>query len=288
MRQWIDQWSSFLIGFLFLLTLCVCCKSSKGPDPEKPIHKADVYPAWSLDGSKIAYLSAFDSTGAIALGLYLTDSLGLFKVPAGAPGGIVRWLPGDSELIVLTYGFQFVKFNLHSKIAVDLGFSAEVGIFDISNDSKYIYFSSQKTDSIWSSSIHRYSLDSGTSIPIISGEQPAISKDGTKLAFHRGGLYLLNLEDTTLIQLATKGTYPAWTPNGQYVFYNDGRGRIYRSDMKGSSIFIADGSEIMSVSPDGTRLLFSGPSPDGWIRIWQCDINGENMKQVTHHPAPPP
>lgn len=274
------------MGIASLSILIMGCKDKiLLDDPDNVPKLTDSNPVWSFDGSRIAYFSLYDSNNSPSPGIYITDSTASFKTKVGISGYVSKWLPGDSELIVNDGhfgGFHFFKINLNTVTVTDLGFSAEVGVFDVSRDGEYLYYSSQKTDSIWSSAIHRYSLDSGTTVPIISGENPAISYDESKLAFHRGALYVFDLNDSTLIQLAPKGTYPVWTPDGQHIFYNDGFGNVYRVDMSGNRIFIVKASEVMSVSPNGTRLIFSRSAADRYMRIWMCNIDGSDLVQITH------
>jgi hypothetical protein len=94
------------------------------------------------------------------------------------------------------------------------------------------------------------------------GRDPALSPDGTKLAFSRGGaLYVANADGSSERELVSSGVEPSWSPDGRIVYANP------LGSTAGLAIVNADGTRNRALvdchcgnpawSPDGTSIAFT-------------------------------
>ena len=112
---------------------------------------------------------------------------------------------------------------------------------------------------------------------------PRLSPDGKRLALavyrDKGwSIWVRDLAKGTMSQLTFDGSasYPAWTPDGRYLFYSAADG-IYLIRADGAStprriLEIAGYPE--SVSPDGRRLAYYVPTESKERDIWIAPLEG--------------
>jgi Tol biopolymer transport system component len=110
--------------------------------------------------------------------------------------------------------------------------------------------------------------------------QPAVSPDGTRVAFLRlnadgafGTLWVREIETGMERQLVAAGVdveTPSWSPDGRWIMYTGDPLTILRvaSDGSGTPVVIVDATKNpraykASYSPDGRRILFGCNGPDG-------------------------
>jgi Tol biopolymer transport system component len=128
--------------------------------------------------------------------------------------------------------------------------------------------------------------------PVIHGGLPAVSPDGSRIAFlsNRGGaddLFVIGADgtgETQLTRTPEAEAAPGWTPDGKQIVFS-----VFASDTSRLSAIDPDGKnqrEIASVpgrgptlSPDGKRLVYMGGT---WTatRLMVSDIFGSNAKQI--------
>jgi Tol biopolymer transport system component len=100
---------------------------------------------------------------------------------------------------------------------------------------------------------------------------PAWSPDGTQLAFEASGdtpsetgIWLVNLDDSSLTQLTTGGSNPRWVQSidGSFLFYNGAHGNIYQIRMD-----LAQHPLTVAVSVPGGALYDVQTDESGYIWI---------------------
>lgn len=234
------------------------------------LHRFAAAPAWSLDGTRIAFFgeehitdlgSPYQEEGS---GIWVVD---LFGVQASNP-------------IRLAVDFPIVHIkNLAwspnaDRLACEIhppGVPAEVRVID---------------------------ANTGATISQFPGEQPAWRPpDGQQFAARNcpnlaAGLCLINIDGGAARQLTTNGTdnYPVWSPDGQYLAFASRRNEdwdIYRLEFDDNGIAgelkqltFSQYTEIAPVfSPDGQEIYFITNRYGDW-RIVATDLNGENEHTI--------
>jgi Tol biopolymer transport system component len=190
---------------------------------------SDVDPAWSPDGSRIAFTSERDGNREIYVmnangtnPVRLTNALASDYRPAWSPDGariaFVSTRDGNPEIYLMNAdGTSPVRLTSYTGYDADPTWSP---------DGKRIAFSSDRDGSggIWvmnadGSGPTRLTTNIGGDL------QPAWSPDGTRIAFSRvstgnSDIFIVNADGSSLTQL-THGIYnaadPSWSPNGRKI-----------------------------------------------------------------------
>ena len=119
---------------------------------------------------------------------------------------------------------------------------------------------------------------------------PRLSPDGKRLALTimaedgSRSIWIRDLESATMVRLTfgPDASYPTWTPDGQFIFYNNGglydnRGAIelIRADGAGKPRrALEDSYAPESVSPDGRKLAFVRRTSATQRDIWMARLEG--------------
>ena len=131
--------------------------------------------------------------------------------------------------------------------------------------------------------------------------EPALSPDGTRLAFVSGvdgdpELYLLELgaqagTPRRLTFFHLEDVSPAWSPDGRWLAFlsnREGRDRVYvvrpdGTDLRAVSGALTKGDEReLAWRPDSGALAFAERTSAGLTRLWLATLDGRAPTQLTH------
>ena len=222
----------------------------------------DIFPVWSPDGKKIAYISGNLGDG---------NSLEVFVMNAD----------GSNPK------------NLTKNRAEEFEWPAW------SPDGKKIAFQSYRD---FNGEIYVMDADGGnpknlTKAPGVGDGSPAWSPDGKKIAFvsRRDGnseVYVMNADGTdqrNLTKHPANDRIPSWSKDGRQIFFWSNRG-ANEEPLKRYMVLASGGNSIKSpapwgvLSPDGKLIAFaSGANPNSEIFVVNTD--GSNPRNLTNSPG---
>ena len=142
------------------------------------------------------------------------------------------------------------------------------------------------------------SLAAGPPRPEIHGGTPAVSPDGSRIAYmsDRGGITALfviaadGAGETELIGSPALQGFPRWAADGKRVMYfmKSGNGvELYAIDADGGSqerIGVVRGRAPV-LSPDGRRVTYA-VGPYATSRLWIADLNGAGARPLSAGTSP--
>src|SRR5215470_3948782 len=192
-------------------------------------------PAWSPDGTRIAYVSPGSAIGSYDLVVANADGTNVRRITSGIPLDLAgpsspAWSPDGSQIAFLgknggardSADVWLVSVATGSLQRLTLDGSAKRGLGWQPHGSLILY-SAASSDSSW----HLWTVDAVTGARRIVGDSPgsylcaAWSPDGREIAFcnQHQQLSLVNADGTGLRQLATnlQGAPPGWSPDGKEV-----------------------------------------------------------------------
>jgi TolB protein len=231
-----------------------------------PVSTGPMDPAWSPDGRWIAVSMRGDiwkvpSEGGTAIAL--TQGPAYHFEPAWSPDGdriaLTMDVEGNLDIgIVGADGGGVERVTAHEAVDVEPEWS---------RDGRSLFFVSARAGGF---RIFRRDLETGADTVVVSGIQPAVSPDGTLLAYvasvrgrlGTGGIWVKELPDgeerLVHYEESEYRMKPAWTPDGSAL--------LYVSDEMGSNdirIVPASGGNPNQLTVDGQGEFSPSPSPDG-------------------------
>jgi Tol biopolymer transport system component len=194
----------------------------------------DLYPAWSPDGKKIAFVSYRDADGCCEIFTMNADGSGLAQVThtQGVINWRPAWSPDGTQLAVIRGDGSLFKMNVDGTSEVELLHDA-----------------------------------AGVSFP-------DWSPDGSKILFGQSSLYTIHPDGTGLTFLNSTGSQGLdWSPDGSRIVHDlRSQGDLYILSSDGSTrqplVSTPDIEEFWPAwSPDGTQIVFERSSIAGPVGI---------------------
>ncbi len=266
-------------------------------------------PAWSPDGTKIA----FHSTDKKGWTIYVINSDGSKQTILTKSRGGDRnpaWSPDGTKIAFTSGGVKVMNSAGSNQTNLVGGMNPAW-----SPDGRKIAFSSGRTSDYEINSIN---VDGSNQVNLTQNPardtQPTWSPDGTRIAFvsdrdGNGEIYVMNADGSNPVKITSSASahaanYPAWSPDGSKIAF----GRATRSWLWSDIYLInADGTNLTNLtpkensyapskqvtsgltwSPDGTKIAFAGHRP-GWnemhVEIYVMDSDGSNQTRLTLKPG---
>jgi hypothetical protein len=151
--------------------------------------------------------------------------------------------------------------------------------------------------------IYRANTDGNGLIQLSTGpgdDWPAWSPDATRIAFTRTsgettGVFIMDVDGSNVVQRATSGGVPTWSPDGEWIAYacQEGICKVSADDDGTGPVVVHERRGIVqdpAWSPDGARIAFTSDWAmfDFWFDIWLIASDGTQPTVLrTHTPQTP-
>ena len=247
-----------------------------GSDPARLTNETpfDGSPAWSADGTKIAFASVF------GLQVMNADGGGRFSVTTSPFDSEPTWSPDGSRLAFTSDDPESAEIHV-----VNLDGSGDVNVTNDpaddfnpawSPDGTKIAFTRLRADGAQVHyDIYAMNPDGSGQTDLSRSEgfvrEPDWSPDGSKIAFAGFGIEVMNADGSGQTRLMTSSSgqprAPAWSPDGYEIAFTRGEGLFGGDEV---SVMNADGSELRRLTtspgfdgdPSWQPIPFPGRSPD--------------------------
>ncbi len=233
---------------------------------------SDEQPAWSPDGSHLAFVSGRDNgmMTYIDMNIYIMDIKGsniTQLTGTGSEESKPSWSPSGKQI----------------------AYSSK----DIFNNSGLI------ENPNWD--IYMINVDGSNQIQLTNDPanelEAAWSPDGEHIVFisdrngHDADIYVMNVDGSNVVQLTTDSANefgPAWSPDGSQIAFNsdhNGNVQLFVMNADGSGLVQLTNDKSNSAYPswsaDGSQILFESDRNDGNANIYVMNADGSNIVQLT-------
>ncbi|NIR50859.1 hypothetical protein GWO43_19850 [candidate division KSB1 bacterium] len=292
MRRQLCKTTALLVIILFSLTACQK-DEPVGITPElPPDFSDDLSPAWSPDGSTIAFTHRRISTDTCCgpFGIYFVNPDGSGRRLFLAGGHSPAWSPDGEKLAFVLSGsiaimnkdsIGFRSFGVEgffpawspdgTKIAYDTGEGGRTFIIDLAQEAAPEKFLDRAADPTWSP----------------DGQELAFSRRETP--FSALSIYKAKLDGSGISQLTkpreelNNHRYPEYSHKGNRIAFSSDNVGIIVIDAKGRhERVIIRGGASPSWSPDDQFLVFHGATDTpGRARLFIIGADGTGLRQLT-------
>ncbi len=245
-------------------------------------------PAWSPDGSRIAY-SRYLRGSPSTTGIWIVDTAGVVG-PQVLQGEWheTDWSPDGTRLAISHQG-------IHSVLVTGGGLQAittqgsRPRWSPTGNELAFQTFDTTGTGSIWIVSQDGTGLRSLAPTGTESWRDPDWSPDGARLVHVRqspdsgGAIFVMDTTGHAEQRLTTDMGYsdPTWSPDGQWIAYTLSPGHIFLMKPDGTGAHYLTDGDLPSWSPDSRRLVFGLYNWNGFGFLSAIDIETLRVSQIT-------
>jgi TolB protein len=272
--------------------------------PSASVPASDGAPAWSPDGTRIAYAhSSGTAESADRAGVYVVGADGgMPEQILGGSFGFPDWSPDGRRLVVTDRG----RTGWHAGLATVTASGESLSWLTLapgyaatwSPDGRAIAFQTYDASNVYR--LWRMASD-GSQLQMMnpSGDEgwfePHWSPDGSRILHVRSGpgigppsLFVMDADGHDAHRLTDDGfeaRYPAWSPDGEWIVWGSWHGRNPEL-----WVMKADGSAARRIAngywpdwaPDSRRIAYiAADTWDGAYRLFTIDVETSEIRQIT-------
>jgi len=211
-------------------------------------------PAWSSDGSKIAFTTGIDCDCLFQVEILDLNENKVKNIPASVnTAAWPAWAPDGSKIAFAA--------RIDDRAGIFLLDITTNTLIDLTNE-------------------------------LSMGREIAWAPDGKKFTFSSGMYtYIINADGTNKKRLTTDGNNSSWSPDGKKIVFDserDGNSEIYVMNAGGSNQINLSNNPANDTdpvwSPDGKKIAFSSDR-DGNYEIYIMDADGSHQINLTNNSA---
>ncbi len=277
----------------------------------------DYWPVWSPDGSRIAFLSYFNTSTEYPYScqniydLYVMDADGSNLTKLATDASIQSWSPNGQKIAFASNrdgNYEIYVINSDGSNLTRLTYNSVDDAHPVwSPDGEKIAYQSscgrETCDPRTQPDIYVMDADGSnpkniTNDPSATDWDHSWSPDGSKIAFQHSEtnsyIYMVDYDGSNLTRLTAElsdSFLPIWSPDGKKIAFTSnvvgGSYEIYVMDCDGTNLTRLTNSagidEYSLWSPDGQKIAFVSKR-DGVHAIYVMNADGSNQTRITFNP----